>query len=182
MCSKCRMYFDIHHDGFCLITPEPTPFEFCLDIEQLLNIITYNQAKHISRLKSQVDGGREFLKMSVNIKSMSPDSLYTPTPNSVLYNFVIAMEHGVENCHYLKLLFTYPSIRKLFALDIPIQIFCYFKVAALLVGIQQASSNYPCPFCLWRIGTICTGMSNKSRRIDLNTKQHNVINEPINDC
>ena len=126
--------------------------------------------------------------MSVNIISMSPDSLYTTTPNSVLSNFVIAMGHGVENYHNLKQLFTYPSIRKLFALDIPIQISCDFKVAALLFGIQQASSNYPCPFCLhiWRKGTICTGMSNKSRRrenmaIDLNTKQHNVINEPIID-
>ena len=43
-------------------------------------------------------------------------------------------------------------------------------------------SNYSCPFSLWREGTICTGMSNKSRRtIDLNTEQHNVINEPIID-
>ena len=96
------------------------------------------------------------------------------------------MEHGVETYHNLNQLFTYPSLRKLFALDIHIQISYDLKVAELLVGIQQASSIYLCPFCLWRKVTICTGMSNKLRgrenmAIDLNTKQHNVINELIID-
>ena len=84
------------------ITLEPTPFGFCLDIEQLLNIVTYNQAKQISRLKLQVDEEKEFLKIFVNIISMSPDRLYTPTPNSVLSNFVITMGHGVDklSCNF----------------------------------------------------------------------------------
>ena len=112
------------------ITLEPTPFGFCLDIEQPLNIVTYNQAKQISRLKLQVDEEKEFLKIFVNIISMSPDRLYTPTPNSVLSNFVITMGHGVENYHNLNQLFTYRSIRNLFELDIPILISCDFKVAA----------------------------------------------------
>ena len=117
--------------------------------------------------------------MSVNIISMSLDSLYTPTPNSLLSNFVIAMGHGVENYHNLKHLFTYPSIRKLFALDIPIQVSCDFKVAAILVGIQQASSNYLCPFCLSRKGPFVQAClinrGGENMAIVLNTKQHNVL-------
>ena len=58
----------------------------------------------------------------------------------------------------------YSSIRKLFEIDIPIPIACDFKVAALLVGIQQASSNYPCPFCLWRNGSLCRGIPDKARK------------------
>ena len=45
---------------------------------------------------------------------MKPRSLYMPSPNSVLTNFVIAMWKGPENYHNLKQLFTYPSIQKLF--------------------------------------------------------------------
>ena len=77
-----------------------------------------------------------------------------PSLNSVLTNFVIAN---------LKQLFTYPSIQKLFTFDFPVQIACDFKVAALLVGIQQASSNFPCPFCLWRNDALCTGIPAESR-------------------
>ena len=106
------------------------------------------------------------------------------TPNSVLSNFVVAMGNAPENDHNLRELFMYPSIRKLFESDIPIQIACDFKVAALLVGIQQASSNYPCPFCLWRNGSLCTGIPEKARKhqdimVDLVKKRHNVINKPI---
>ena len=122
--------------------------------------------------------------MSLNIVSMKPGSLYSPTPNSVLSNFVIAMGHGPENYHNLKEIFNFPSIRKIFSLDSHVQISSDFKVAALLVGIQQASSKYPCPFCLWRNGTICTGVPDLSRKreemmVDLENKRHNVINEPI---
>ena len=70
---------------------QPTPFGCCIDINRLLNIITHSQSDCISRLKLQVDGGKDFLKMSLNIISMSPDSLYAPTPNSVLSNLVVAM-------------------------------------------------------------------------------------------
>ena len=166
------------------ISPEPTPFGFCTDNEGLLNIVTHNQFNRICRLKLQIDGGKDFLKMSFNIISMKPGSLYFPTPNSVLTNFVIAMGKGPENYHNLKQLFTYPSISGLFKFDFPIQIACDFKVAALLVGIQQASSNFPCPFCLWRNGTLCTGIPAESRKReemmeDLAKKQHNVVNEPI---
>ena len=97
---------------------QPTPFRCCIDINHL-NIITHSQSDCISRLKLQVDGGKDFLKMSLNIISMSPDSLYAPTPNSVLSNFVVAMGNAPENYHNLRELFTYPSIRKLFESDIP---------------------------------------------------------------
>ena len=81
-------------------------------------------------------------------------------------------------------MFTYPSITRLFTFDFPIQIACDFKVTALLVGIQQASSNFPCPFCLWRNGTLCTGIPAESRKReemmkDPFNKNHNVVNEPI---
>ena len=163
--------------------PMPTPFGFCTDIEHLLNIITHNQSDKVSRLKLQIDGGREFLKMSLNIVPMNPGSIYSPTPKSVLSNFVIAMGHGLENYQNLKELFSFPSIQKLFLINAPVQISCDFKVAALIVGIQQASSKYPCPYCLWRNGTSCTGVSNQSRMReemmnDLAKKHHNVINEP----
>ena len=67
---------------------------------------------------------------------MSPD-LYTPTSNSLLSNFVIAMGHGVENYHNLKQLFTYPSIRRLFALDIPIQVSWTSKLQLYLLGFNK---------------------------------------------
>ena len=129
--------------------PQPIPFRFCTDNKYLLNIITHNQSDRISRLKLQVDGGIDFLKISLNIVSMKPGSIYSPTPNSVLSNFAIAKGHGPENYHNLKEIFNFPSIRKIFSLDSHVQIACDFKVAALLVGIQQASSKYSCPFCLW---------------------------------
>ena len=105
-----------------------------------------------------------------------------PSPNSVLTNFVIAMGKGPENYYNLKQLFTY--LQKLFTFDFPVQIACDFKVAALLVGIQQASSNFPCPFCLWRNGPFCTGKAAESRKReellkDLSKKSHDVVNEPI---
>ena len=163
---------------------QPTPFVSCIDINNLLNIISNSQSDSISRMKLQVDGGKDCLKMSVNIISMHPKSLYTPTPNSVLSNFVVAMGNAPENYHNLRELFNYSSIRKLFEIDIPIQIACDFKVAALLVGIQQASSNFPCPFCLWCNGSLCTGIPDKARKhqdimVDLVKKCHNVINKPI---
>ena len=92
---------------------QPTPFGCCIDINHLLNIITHSQSDCISRLKLQVDGGKDFLKMSLNIISISPDSLYAPTPNSVLSNFVVAMGNAPENYHNLRELFMYPSIRYL---------------------------------------------------------------------
>ena len=42
-----------------------------------LSIITHNQSDLISRLKLQVDGGNEFLKISLNIVSINPGSLYS---------------------------------------------------------------------------------------------------------
>ena len=77
---------------------------------------------------------------------MKPRGFYMPTLNSVLNNFVIALAKDLENYHNLKQLRIYPSIQKLFAFDFPIQIACDFKIAALLVEIHQASSNFPCPF------------------------------------
>ena len=48
----------------------PTPFGFCIDIHKSLNIVTNNQFESIIRLKFQLDGGQQFLKMSVNIVSV----------------------------------------------------------------------------------------------------------------
>ena len=76
---------------------ELVPMGICTDVERLLNIITYKQSNRISRLKVQLDGGKQFLKLSVNIVSMLPNSLYIANPNSVLSNFVIAMGHASEN-------------------------------------------------------------------------------------
>ena len=166
------------------IPAEPTPFGFCIDNQALSNIVTHKQFNQISRLKLHIDGGEDFLKISVNIISMKPRSLCMPYPNSVLTNFAIAMGKGPENHHNLKQLFTYPSILKLFTFFSPVQIACDFKVAALLVGIQQASSNFPCPFCLWRNGTFCTAIPAESRKRkellkDLSKKSNNVFNELI---
>ena len=147
-----------------IIPPEPTLFGFCIDNGALLNIVIHNQLNRISRLKLHIDGGKYFLKISLNIISMKPRSLYMPTPSSVPTNFVIAIGKGPENYHNLKQLLIHPSIQKLFTFDFPIQVACDFKVAALLVGIQQASGNFPCPFCLWRNRISCTGIPEESRK------------------
>ena len=99
------------------IPPKLTSFGFCIDNGALLNIVTHNQTNRISRLKLHIDGGKDFLKTSLNIISMKPRSLYMPTPNSILTNFVIAMRKGPENYHNLKQLLIYPSIQKLFTFD-----------------------------------------------------------------
>ena len=166
------------------IDPVPTPFGFCLDICRLLKIITNNQTDTITRLKFQLDGGQQFLKMSVNIVSVDSESGYMPNPNSVLTNFVIAIGQAPETSNNIREMFNYPSIRALFDLGIPKQVACDFKVAALLVGIQQAQSKHLCPYCLWRKGYPCTGQPSKTRTYDgtisdLATKSNNVINYPI---
>ena len=163
---------------------ELVPMGICTDVERLLNIITYKQSNRISRLKVQLDGGKQFLKLSVNIVSMLPNSLYIANPNSVLSNFVIAMGHASENSENLRSLLNLTSIRNIFNLDIPIQIACDFKVAAMLVGIQQASSKHPCPFCIWRKNTKCTGTPLRARRYnelikDFHSKTNSVSHEPI---
>ena len=94
------------------------------------------------------------------------------------------MGHAPENSESLRSLFRVTSIQDIFNLDIPIQIECDFKVAAILVGIQQASSKYPCPFCIWRKNTKCTGIpshprSRKEVIKDLHSKNHSVSHEPI---
>ena len=134
-----------------IIPSEPIPFVFCTDNEYLLNIVTHNQLDRICRLKLNIDGGKGFLKISFNIISMKPGSIYCPTPNSVLTNFVIALGKGPENYHNLKQLFMHPSVCKLFTFDFAIQIACDIKVAALLAGIQQATNNFPCPFCFYGV-------------------------------
>ena len=53
---------------------ELTPIGICTDIERLLNIITNEQSNRISRLKVQLDGGKQFLKLTVIIVSMLPNS------------------------------------------------------------------------------------------------------------
>ena len=164
--------------------PVQTPFGFCIDIHRLLNIVTNNKAESITRLKFQLDGGQQFLKMSVNIVSVNEESRYVPNPNSVLTNFVIAIGQGPETNNNLREMFNYPSIRALFDLGIPKQIACDFKVAALLVGIQQAQSSHPCPYCLWKKGVPCTGKPAEARTYDgvlsdLATKSNNVVNHPI---
>ena len=164
--------------------PVPTPFGFCIDIHKLLNIVTNNQFESITRLKFQLDGGQQFLKMSVNIVSVITKSHNLPNPNSVLTNFVIAIGQAPETHNNLREMFNYPSIFSLFDFGIPKQIACDFKVAALLVGIQQAQSKHPCPYCLWRKGDPCTGKPAKARSYDgvisdLALKSNNVVNHPI---
>ena len=104
--------------------------------------------------------------MPVNIVSVLSNSLYIPSSNSVLSNFVIAMGHASENSENLRSLLNITSIRNIFKLDIPIQIACDFKVPAMLVGIQPASSKHPCPFCKWWKNTKCTGTPPRERRYD----------------
>ena len=84
------------------IKPVPTPFEFCLDIHRLLNMVTYSQSESITRLKLQLDGGHQFLKMTVNIVSVIEKSHYEPNPNSVLINFVIAIWQAPETNNNLR--------------------------------------------------------------------------------
>ena len=60
---------------------EPTPFDFGIDNQALLNIVTLKQFSQISHLKLHIDVGKDFLKISVNIISMKPRSLYIPSPN-----------------------------------------------------------------------------------------------------
>ena len=57
---------------------------------------------------------------------------------TVLTNFVIAIGQAPETYNNLREMFNYPSILTLFDIGITKQIACDFKVAALLVGIQQA--------------------------------------------
>ena len=107
-----------------------------------------------------------------------------PSPNSVLSNFIIAMGHPSENSESFRSLLSFTSIQNISDLNIPIQIACDFKVAAILVGIQQASSKHPCPFCIWRKDTKCTGTPSHPRRReevikDLHSKNHSVSHEPI---
>ena len=90
------------------IPAEPTPFGFCINNQALSNIVTHKQFNQISRLKLHIDGGKDFLKISLNIISMKPRSLYMPSPNNVLTNFVVSMGKDPENYHNLKQLFTHP--------------------------------------------------------------------------
>ena len=60
-----------------------TPFGFCIGIHGLLNIVTDNQSVSITRLKFQLDGGQQFLKMSVNIVSVIEKCHYKLNPNSI---------------------------------------------------------------------------------------------------
>ena len=116
---------------------------------------------------------------------MLPNSLYLPSPNSVLSNFIIAMGHASENSENLRSILNFTSIRKIFNLDIPIQIACDFKVVVLLVGIQPASSSkHPCPLCTWRKNTKCTGTPPHARRYkelikDRHSKNNSASHEPI---
>ena len=120
---------------------ELKPIGVCTDVEKLLNMITYGQSNRISRLREQLDGGKQFLKMSVNIASVLPNSLFILSPNSVLSNLLLRAENSVN----LRSSLNITSIRNIFNLDIPIQIACDFKVAAMLVGIQKASSKHTLP-------------------------------------
>ena len=67
------------------------------------------------------------------------------------------VEQAPKAYNNLRELFNYPSILTLFDIGIPKQIACDFKVAALLVGIQQGQNKHPRPYCLWRKGDSCTG-------------------------
>ncbi|KAF4655163.1 hypothetical protein FOL47_009557, partial [Perkinsus chesapeaki] len=138
------------------------------------------QANRITRLKFQLDGGQQFLKLSVNIATVEEGSVYVPSPNSVLENFLIGMGQAPVTSNNLKELFRYRSISTLFDMDIPKQVACDLKVAAMMVGIKMASSKYPCPFCLFTKGAVCTGIPPKPRRwedhkLDLQLSRHSVI-------
>ena len=103
---------------------------------------------------------------------------------TVLTNFVIAIGQAPETYNNLREMFNYSSILTLFDIGITKQIACDFKVAALLVGIQQAQSKHPCPYCLWRKGVPCAGIPAKVRSYngvisDLDSKSNNVVNHPI---
>ena len=77
-------------------------------------------------------------------------------------------------------MFNYPSILHYLILEFQNKIACDFKVAALLVGIQQAQSKHPCPYCLWRKGDPCAGIPAKARSYngiisDLDSESNNVV-------
>ncbi|KAF4648560.1 hypothetical protein FOL47_003077, partial [Perkinsus chesapeaki] len=163
--------------------PYSTPFGLCMDVRALLNVVTDGDADCISRLKFQLDGGRQFLKLSVNVVSIESGCPYVPGPNSVMKNFVIGLGQALETPHNLRKLFEYPSISVLFKSEMPKQIACDLKVAAMVVGIQAASCKYPCPFCLWVKGCACVGERAASRDWqshdrDFKNGHHNVVCEP----
>ena len=45
---------------------ELIPIGICTDVERLLNIITHEGSNRISRLNVQLNGAKQFLKLSVN--------------------------------------------------------------------------------------------------------------------
>ena len=143
-------------------------------------MITYGQSNRISRLREQLDGGKQFLKMSVNIASVLPNSLFILSPNSVLSNLLLRAENSVN----LRSSLNITSIRNIFNLDIPIQIACDFKVAAMLVGIQKASSKHTLPILYMAEEYKMCGTPPRERRYeelikDLNSKNNSVSHEPI---
>ncbi|EER02729.1 hypothetical protein Pmar_PMAR008500 [Perkinsus marinus ATCC 50983] len=165
-------------------SPGPTPFGFCTDVNSLLNTVTAGEADRITRLKFQLDGGQQFLKVSINVATMDPGSRYVPKPNSVLRNFVIGMGQASETHHNLSEVFNHRWIRSLFDMGIPKIIACDLKVAAIIAGIQPASSKYPCPFCLFMKGSVCDGQPSISRSWsqhlqDRKDGKHNVVEEPL---
>ncbi|KAF4702654.1 hypothetical protein FOZ63_014975, partial [Perkinsus olseni] len=119
--------------------PSPIPFGLCVDVGALLDVVTDGDADRVSRLKFQFDGGRQFLKLSVNIVTIESGCPYLPSPNSVLKNFVIGLGQALETQHNLRELFRYPSIKSLFSMGMSKQVACDLKVAAMVVGIQSAS-------------------------------------------
>ena len=139
-----------------ILIQQPTPYRCCIDINNLINIITHSQSDSISRLKHQVDGGKDFLNMSVNIISMHPN---------ILSNFVVATGNAPENYHYLRELFTYSFIQKLFEIDIPIQVVCDL-CSGFIRGYSRSIEQLLvlCTFCLWRNGSLCISIPEKARK------------------
>ena len=120
-----------------------------------------------SSLQVQLDGGKQFLKLSVNLVSIIPNSLYLPSPNSVLSNFIIAMGHASENSENLSSILNFTSIRKIFNLDIPIQIACDFNLINALKSLKMVKDSYMGLFrkpgweesiCLSRVSLNATGL------------------------
>ena len=79
--------------------------------------------------------------MSVNIISMLTESLYTPNPNSVLSNFIIAMGHTSENSESLRSLLSFTSIQNIFDLDIPIQLHAILKLLQSSLEFNKHLAN-----------------------------------------
>ena len=117
--------------------PVPTPFGFCIYIHKLLNIVTNNQFESITRLKFQLEGGQQFLKMSVNIVSEIAKCHYKPNPNSVLTNFVIVIKQAPETYNNLREMFNYPSILTLFEIGI----FVILRLQHFLVEFNKHRAN-----------------------------------------